>query len=123
MRDTLELKIFRMPSRIDGSHLKDLQADLEQWIKPQSGVMLDFSQTEVCDPAIAHILLLGWDLAAERQACLSWMGESGAIAEMLKDLDLTKPSHDPSQSHYSHRVSPQVQPTAFSQPLIQSTIV
>jgi anti-anti-sigma regulatory factor len=116
MRDTLELKILRMPRLIEGSHLSDLQRNLEQWIQPQNGVMLDFTQTETTDPAIAHILLLGWDLAAERQGCLSWMGESGAIAAMLGDLGLTKPSHDPSLSHYQTSV------LAPSQALIQSKI-
>jgi anti-anti-sigma regulatory factor len=115
MRDTLELKILRLPRQIEGSHLPGLQENLEQWIQPQSGVMLDFTQTENSDPAIAHILLLGWDLATERQACLSWMGESGAIAEMLWELGLTKPSHDPTASHYQAATAP-------SQALIQSRI-
>ncbi|NJM44790.1 MAG: hypothetical protein HC860_00430 [Alkalinema sp. RU_4_3] len=117
MRDTLELKILRMPRLIEGSHLPELQRNLEQWIQPHSGVMLDFTQTETTDPTIAHILLLGWDLAAERQACLSWMGESGSIAEMLGELGLTKPSHDPSslKRYQTATVAP-------SQELIQSRI-
>jgi hypothetical protein len=102
MRDTLELKILRLPRQIEGSHLPGLQENLEQWIQPQSGVMLDFTRTE------------NTDLAAERQACLSWMGESGAIAEMLCELGLTKPSHDPSLNSY--------QTVEQSQLLIQSSI-
>jgi hypothetical protein len=117
MRDTLELKILRMPRRIEGSHLPELQRDLEQWLQPHSGVMLDFTQTETTDPTtIAHILLLGWDLAAKRQACLSWMGESDAIAKMLFELGLSKPSHDPGLNSYQ---TPTVEP---SQLLIQSSI-
>jgi hypothetical protein len=116
MRDTLELKILRLPRQIEGSHLPGLRKNLEEWIQPQSGVMLDFTRTENTDPAIAHILLLGWDLAAERQACLSWMGESGAIAEMLFELGLTKPSHDPSLNSY------QTPTIGQSQLLIQSSI-
>jgi hypothetical protein len=115
MRDTLELKILRMPRLIEGSHLPELQHNLEQWIQPHSGVMLDFTQTETTDPTtIAHILLLGWDLASERQACLSWMGESGPIAQMLDELGLTKPSHDPGRY--------QTATAAPSQALIQSRI-
>jgi anti-anti-sigma regulatory factor len=90
MRDTLELKILRMPAQIDGSQLKNLQETLGQWLLPQAGVMLDFSATQNADHAIAHILLLAQDLACARQASLSWMGESPEIAQMLTAVGLVK---------------------------------
>ncbi len=90
MRDTLELKIFRMPAHLDGSQLSNLQETLAQWLLPQAGVMLDFSATKDVDEAIAHMLLLAQDLACQRQASLSWMGESPEIAHILTAVGLLK---------------------------------
>jgi anti-anti-sigma regulatory factor len=82
--ETLELCILRLPECIDAATTPRILADLDRLVQPNIGVMLDFSQTQVMDPAAAHVITFAHQLAAERSTSIGSMGENDQIQAVLE---------------------------------------
>ncbi|MEB3294379.1 MAG: hypothetical protein VKJ24_14565, partial [Synechococcales bacterium] len=59
---THELKIIRLPERIDASTIAMITQQFQTQILEKGGVILDMSQTETVEPEMASIILDGLKL-------------------------------------------------------------
>ncbi len=82
-RETLELRVLRLPTTIDNQNMTQIMADLAALLEPGIGVMLDFSRTQAIDPTCLKVFEFASQLATERSATLSYMGETTQIHTLL----------------------------------------
>jgi anti-anti-sigma regulatory factor len=82
-RETLELRMLRLPSTIDSPNMTQIMAELEALLEPGIGVMLDFSRTHAIDPTCLKVFEFANQLANERSATLGYMGETDEIRTFL----------------------------------------
>ncbi len=82
-RETLELRVLRLPTTIDDQNMTQIMADLAALLEPGIGVMLDFSRTQAIDPTCLKVFEFASQLATERSATLSYMGEPPQIRTLL----------------------------------------
>jgi anti-anti-sigma regulatory factor len=82
-RETLELRMLRLPSAINDQNMTQIMADLEAVLEPGIGVMLDFSHTQAIDPTCLKVFEFASQLATERSTTLGYMGETAEIRALL----------------------------------------
>jgi hypothetical protein len=82
-RETLELRMLRLPAQIDNGNMTQIMADLDAMLEPGVGVMLDFSKTGTIDPTCIKVFEFANQLASDRATTLGYMGESDQIRHLL----------------------------------------
>jgi anti-anti-sigma regulatory factor len=80
---THELKIIRLPERIDASTIAAITQQFQTQILEKGGVILDMSQTELVEPEMATVILEGLNLAKQRSTQLSLMAVRASVAHVL----------------------------------------
>jgi anti-anti-sigma regulatory factor len=82
-RETLELRMLRLPTQIDNGNMTQIMADLDAMLEPGVGVMLDFSKTGTIDPTCIKVFEFANQLANERATTLGYMGENDQVRTLL----------------------------------------
>jgi anti-anti-sigma regulatory factor len=82
-RETLELRMLRLPAQIDNNNMTQIMANLDAMLEPGVGVMMDFSKTHTIDQSCLKVFEFANQLAAERSTTLGYMGENDQIRTLL----------------------------------------
>jgi anti-anti-sigma regulatory factor len=82
-RETLELRMLRLPAQIDNDNMTEIMANLDAMLEPGVGVMLDFSKTAAIDPTCIKVFEFANQLANDRTTTLGYMGENDQIRTLL----------------------------------------
>jgi anti-anti-sigma regulatory factor len=82
-RDTLELKLVRLPAQVDAHSAPKILAELDQLLAAEIGVVLDFSQTQSISQDAIKLLKIAADWAKIRSSSLSTMGENEQVRSAL----------------------------------------
>jgi anti-anti-sigma regulatory factor len=82
-RETLELRMLRLPTKIDNDNMPQIMANLDAMLEPGVGVMMDFSKTHTIDQSCLKVFEFANQLASERSTTLGYMGENDQVRALL----------------------------------------
>jgi anti-anti-sigma regulatory factor len=82
-RETLELRMLRLPAQIDNDNMTQIMANLDAMLEPGVGVMMDFSKTHTIDQSCLKVFEFANQLASEQATTLGYMGENDQVRALL----------------------------------------